>query len=565
MDANQLIEHFTMDDGHLDLRLFELINDTLDASAALTWSRPDAPSHLEAVRLAERLTRAVAVLRMTLLRDADDAKAAKAEGGYLQDIVAEAAKSLPKHAANDIFAAHDAAAFPTALEAYRTGRIGRGHLTTAVRTLKKLTRFFDDDAFAVLAADLIERAAAVDPVAFRVDCNDLVGQVDDLAKKSMDEIRAARIEQSKADRGMTIVPRDPNHPEYGTDVQMHLAGGDTPLFQAVIDRYAERIRRFRLANGLPAMPLRERRVAAMMEIAKQAATDTERSRAAEAALALGDAAPTPTSEPTTGPSAGEEAPTAADAEVPAAAESSSARTRSRTATRSAPPAATQPIPEPSFDLTSPLFDDLPIPDDYDTAPDWVKEVIDAAEAERAAEAEGTPEPDSTTESDSTIEAAAATESERTASPEQTAEATPSHSTSDDAPDSTARLARGSLRERVLARDRGCVFPGCDVNVERCIVHHIKSFSTGGRTTVRNLCVLCKAHHVTVEHPPGSREYWTIRMADDGIPDAIPPEHIDPHQRPRRHARFRTPYRLPESLARPPGPGPDPPPDLRPAS
>lgn len=515
MDANQLIEHFTTDDGHLDLRLFELINDTLDASAALTWSRPDAPSHLEAVRLAERLTRAAAVLRMTLLRDADDAKAAKAEGGYLQDIVAEEAKSLPKHAANDIFAAHDVAAFPTALEAYRTGRIGRGHLTTAVRTLKKLTRFFDDDDFEVLAADLIERAAAVDPVAFRADCDDLVGQVDELSKKSMDEIRTARIEQSKADRGMTIVPRDPNHPEYGTDVQLHLVGGDTPLFQAVIDRYAERIRRFRLANGLPAMPLRERRVAAMMEIAKQAATDAERSRAAEAALALGDAAPTPTSEPAAASSAGT--------------------------------AATHPIPEPSFDLTSPLFDDLPIPDDYDTAPDWVKEVIDASEAEQATEAENTSEPEDT--------AAAA----------QTAAATPNRSTSDDASDSSARLARGGLRERVLARDRGCVFPGCDVNVERCIVHHIKSFSTGGRTTVRNLCVLCEAHHVTVEHPPGSREYWTIRMADDGIPDAIPPEHVDPHQRPRRHARFRTPYRLPESLTRPPDPGPDPPPDLRPAS
>lgn len=103
---------------------------------------------------------------------------------------------------------------------------------------------------------------------------------------------------------------------------------------------------------------------------------------------------------------------------------------------------------------------------------------------------------------------------------------------------TSRLARGELRAFLLARDGGCVFPYCDTPPARCELHHIRAFKDGGPTSAHNLAALCVLHHALCQHPPGDPHHWTIRMADDGVPEAIPPVTIDAAQRPIRHPRLR---------------------------
>ena len=106
-----------------------------------------------------------------------------------------------------------------------------------------------------------------------------------------------------------------------------------------------------------------------------------------------------------------------------------------------------------------------------------------------------------------------------------------------------RLASPRLREALRHRDGGCVFPYCTAEFEHCELHHIVPFRDGGRTEAQNLAALCPQHHALVQHPPGDAEHWTIRMADDGLPDAIPPRSIDSEQRPVRHGRLNDPPHL----------------------
>jgi hypothetical protein len=69
---------------------------------------------------------------------------------------------------------------------------------------------------------------------------------------------------------------------------------------------------------------------------------------------------------------------------------------------------------------------------------------------------------------------------------------------------TKRLVTPALRKAVIARDLRCVFPGCDRFAHWCDVHHLVHWSEGGETSIRNLVLLCRHHHVLV-HEAG----WTI--------------------------------------------------------
>lgn len=97
-----------------------------------------------------------------------------------------------------------------------------------------------------------------------------------------------------------------------------------------------------------------------------------------------------------------------------------------------------------------------------------------------------------------------------------------------------RLVSGTLRRALVARDRGCVFPECDRPPEWTDAHHAVSWQDGGRTDLTNTMLLCRHHH-TVVHDPASG--WTVRFADDGRPEFIPPRRVDPEQRPRRNNHF----------------------------
>jgi HNH endonuclease len=109
-----------------------------------------------------------------------------------------------------------------------------------------------------------------------------------------------------------------------------------------------------------------------------------------------------------------------------------------------------------------------------------------------------------------------------------------------------RIATLGQTIALIARDKGCSFPGCDVPPEWCERHHIVAWVDGGPTNLDNLTLLCRYHH---------RQFlargWTCTMNGDGLPEWRPPRLLDPQQRPlintkitaaaaaRRHRRMRT--------------------------
>lgn len=105
-----------------------------------------------------------------------------------------------------------------------------------------------------------------------------------------------------------------------------------------------------------------------------------------------------------------------------------------------------------------------------------------------------------------------------------------------------RLVTPAIRIALTVRDRGCVMPGCDQPPEHCEAHHVVPWQTGGMTALGNLALLCRSHHRLLEPqpnaPPGSR--WEIAINADGLPEVIPPKHLDPWRRARLHPRHRIP-------------------------
>jgi hypothetical protein len=66
-----------------------------------------------------------------------------------------------------------------------------------------------------------------------------------------------------------------------------------------------------------------------------------------------------------------------------------------------------------------------------------------------------------------------------------------------------------MRRAVVARDRGCRFPGCDLPHTWCDAHHIVHWADGGTTAVSNLILMCRRHHRLVHDPDGP----SIEMVD----------------------------------------------------
>jgi hypothetical protein len=57
-----------------------------------------------------------------------------------------------------------------------------------------------------------------------------------------------------------------------------------------------------------------------------------------------------------------------------------------------------------------------------------------------------------------------------------------------------RVVTAKQTMALIARDRGCSFPGCTHPPEWCERHHIKEWINGGKTDLRNLTLLCRYHH-----------------------------------------------------------------------
>jgi hypothetical protein len=99
---------------------------------------------------------------------------------------------------------------------------------------------------------------------------------------------------------------------------------------------------------------------------------------------------------------------------------------------------------------------------------------------------------------------------------------------------SVRLATPAQRRALLARDGGCVIPGCLVPAASCDAHHVVFWTDQGPTDLDNLALLCSRHHTETHEPAG----WQIEMID-GVPWVRPPARIDPRRRPLRNIAHRT--------------------------
>lgn len=94
-----------------------------------------------------------------------------------------------------------------------------------------------------------------------------------------------------------------------------------------------------------------------------------------------------------------------------------------------------------------------------------------------------------------------------------------------------RLFSGVMRQAALARDRGCIVPGCTVPPELVECHHCQWWERGGRTCIGNCTCLCKTHHTLVH-----LGVLKILMVG-GLAHVLLPPHLDPSQTPRRNSYF----------------------------
>jgi len=102
---------------------------------------------------------------------------------------------------------------------------------------------------------------------------------------------------------------------------------------------------------------------------------------------------------------------------------------------------------------------------------------------------------------------------------------------------TVRLFTATQRRAMLARDGGCVIPGCTSPAGWWEAHHVHEWAAGGPTDVDSGVLVCTRHHVLV-----TLGVWQVRMVD-GVPQVRAPRTVDPLRRwvlnPRRGLQART--------------------------
>lgn len=97
---------------------------------------------------------------------------------------------------------------------------------------------------------------------------------------------------------------------------------------------------------------------------------------------------------------------------------------------------------------------------------------------------------------------------------------------------TERCFTAGQRRAILARDGGCVIPGCCAPPRWSEVHHVVPWRQRGETDVDNGVLLCWFHHHEIDHSG-----WQIRMVK-GRPEIKAPPWLDRAQRWRPAGQHR---------------------------
>jgi len=98
---------------------------------------------------------------------------------------------------------------------------------------------------------------------------------------------------------------------------------------------------------------------------------------------------------------------------------------------------------------------------------------------------------------------------------------------------STRTVPPHLRAAVIRRDQHCQFAGCRQPPSVCEVHHIIPWAKGGPTSLNNLGLYCRFHHLIVIHRWG----WQITRHPDGTTTATSPDGrvLHSHSPPRQTA------------------------------
>ena len=88
-----------------------------------------------------------------------------------------------------------------------------------------------------------------------------------------------------------------------------------------------------------------------------------------------------------------------------------------------------------------------------------------------------------------------------------------------------RLVTPSIRRALIARDAGCVIPGCGAPPGHCDAHHLIHWADGGTTSLDNLALVCPTHHRAIH-----RGTWHVSIINGRV-DTTRPRWADPPTRP----------------------------------
>lgn len=104
-----------------------------------------------------------------------------------------------------------------------------------------------------------------------------------------------------------------------------------------------------------------------------------------------------------------------------------------------------------------------------------------------------------------------------------------------------RLFPAHLRRALVARDKGCAFPGCSIPATWCEAHHITPWAKGGTTSISQGVLLCSRHHHVIHEGK-----WNVE-SKYGVPWFTPPGYLDPNRSPRRNTYWQVEDAVHEQL------------------